>query len=250
MKLHIPSNFKRVGTSVNPLLLSNINGNGIQIHSIDHHIVQVIHTLPNAQYSESRISAKLLDVQVSCSDDMIVLKTNVLTITITLEDLTLSWSDINGNIWLSDLKHRAYEYDLHAGVNHYTNHKPSTKYYGLGERGSPLDLNGRSFKLACTDALGYDPQKSDPLYKHFPFFIAMDDCKAYGIYYDSYCQGSIDFGCEIDAIWGDFTAYKNLTANVLSYYVMYGPQISSVVEGFASIAGKPALIPKYALGMH
>jgi alpha-glucosidase (family GH31 glycosyl hydrolase) len=29
---------------------------------------------------------------------------------------------------------------------------------------------------------------------------------------------------------------------------MYGPEISNVVESFAEIIGKPALIPKYALG--
>jgi alpha-glucosidase len=47
---------------------------------------------------------------------------------------------------------------------------------------------------------------------------------------------------------GEYIVYRNKTSQILDYFVMYGPEISNVVESFAEIIGKPALIPKYALG--
>lgn len=35
---------------------------------------------------------------------------------------------------------------------------------------------------------------------------------------------------------------------ILDYFMFYGPQISDCVSTFASLVGKPAMVPKYALG--
>ena len=44
--------------------------------------------------------------------------------------------------------------------------------------------------------MGYNAEKSDPLYKHWPFFIAFDpDLKrAYGVFYDSFARMEFDMG--------------------------------------------------------
>ena len=47
-------------------------------------------------------------------------------------------------------------------------------YYGMGERHSPLQLNERHVRLACVDAMGYNAQASDPLYKHLAYYIAFN----------------------------------------------------------------------------
>lgn len=47
---------------------------------------------------------------------------------------------------------------------------------------------------------------------------------------------------------GDYAVYRNKTAEILDYFVFYGPEIEKIVERFCAIIGKPALIPKYALG--
>jgi alpha-glucosidase (family GH31 glycosyl hydrolase) len=210
VKIKIPSEFQRVGSSVNPVIVRNTDGNEMQIHTFDHHLIRVIHVTVAGEYDSGhqlRYGKEHPHPQPTVieSKNLITIKTDKLKLVVTLDDLHLSWSG-SDVVFLSDLKYRAYSYDMHAGVHHYVDRNPNTRYYGLGERGSPLDLNGRHFKLACSDALGYNPERSDPLYKNFPFYIGMNDndCKAYGVYYPSHCTGSIDFGNEIDAIWGDY----------------------------------------------
>ena len=45
------------------------------------------------------------------------------------------------------------------------------QFFGLGDKTGPLNKKGKSFTNDCIDALGYDAEKSDPLYKHYPWHI-------------------------------------------------------------------------------
>ncbi|KAH6566806.1 hypothetical protein BASA60_009293 [Batrachochytrium salamandrivorans] len=186
----------------------------------------------------------------------LVLKTNDVQLNINLldSDISLSWTAASCTTtknlpFMQDLAYRAYEYDLDGSVHHYLRHSSHTNYYGTGERASPLSLAGRHLSLSTTDALGYDPEHTDPLYKHVPVFYGVDSTtnQAYGVYYDSLATGSLDFGCEIDAIWGSFSSFRT-SAPTLDYYVFYGPSMDRCVQTFASLVGYPAMIPKYALG--
>lgn len=172
--------------------------------------------------------------------------------------LSFSWNSSAGE-FAQDLPHRSYEIDLDLGCNHYmrlysandnnseTEHLVS--FYGLGERASPLALNNRSFSLACVDAMGYNAQTSDPLYKHIPYYIGLnrETREAYSIYYNTFTNGSFDFGREIDALWGRYVVYRGKD-EYLDYTMIYGPSIASCTEQFASIVGLPIAPPKYALG--
>ena len=52
--------------------------------------------------------------------------------------------------------------------------RPATGHYGLGDKTGPLDLTGRRLRCAMRDALGFDPERGDPLYKNWPFLIVRD----------------------------------------------------------------------------
>ncbi|KAI8922835.1 glycosyl hydrolases family 31-domain-containing protein [Entophlyctis helioformis] len=167
-------------------------------------------------------------------------------------DLTLSWhSRHSSKPFLQDLPFRAYEYDVEGtgSVHHNVRHSTDTSYYGAGERASPLSLSGRHLRLEALDALGYDPQRSDPLYKHVPAYygISRSTFEAFGVYYDSLATGSMDFGCEIDALWGTYSTFKT-HAPSLDYYVFLGPALDDCVQTLAALVGRPAMVPKYALG--
>ena len=45
---------------------------------------------------------------------------------------------------------------------------PSRKdqHFGLGDKSGPLDRSGRRFRMRQMDALGYNAETGDPLYKH------------------------------------------------------------------------------------
>src|SRR5690606_16139046 len=107
----------------------------------------------------------------------------------------------------ADLPDRAYTYDRNSAAHwHYLRRAASDRYYGFGERAGHLEKTGRRMRNATFDALGYNAETSDPLYKHIPFYITLDarSNAAYGIFYDNPSQGVLDMGAEIDAFWGEY----------------------------------------------
>ncbi len=55
--------------------------------------------------------------------------------------------------------------------HHFMRRNPDERYYGLGEKAGGLERTGRRFEMRNLDAMGYDAQTTDPLYKHIPFTI-------------------------------------------------------------------------------
>ena len=277
MKRKIPQGFRRKGISINPLLFENDAHNVISVHILDHHLVRVQHHPPLAPVlsvthtidpvtlesknsnvqgiPNSRIHERFpcpKPIPITSDEDTIIYETKTLKIVISLanQDFKIQWyTKTHKTPFVQDLPFRAYEYDQNGGVSHYLASTSQMLYFGLGERASPLNLSGRHFRLSCVDALGYDPERSDPLYKHVPSYIALNKItkEAYGIFYDSLSTGHIDFGCEIDALWGPFTVFRQ-DHGTLDYYLYYGPSVQSCVETLANLIGFPALPPKYALG--
>jgi hypothetical protein len=78
------------------------------------------------------------------------------------------------------------------------------QYFGLGDKTGPLDKHGRRLRTLQLDALGYNGETSDPLYKHWPFFLGRrrDSGVGYGVYYDTLSEATFDFGQEFDNYHG------------------------------------------------
>ena len=70
------------------------------------------------------------------------------------------------------------------------------QYFGLGDKTGPLDKRGRRFRTLQLDAMGYNGETSDPLYKHWPMFLGRrrDSGVCYGMYYDTLSECTFDFG--------------------------------------------------------
>ena len=67
-------------------------------------------------------------------------------------------------------------------------------------------------------------EKSDPLYKHWPFLLGRDAESgiAYGLYYDTLAPTTFDLGCEYDNYHG-FYRYAEIDDGDLDYYLFVGP---------------------------
>lgn len=123
-------------------------------------------------------------------------------------------------------------------------HTPADHYFGLGDKGGRLRLNGRSFENWNTDAYRYGPD-TDPLYKSIPFYYGLRNGKAYGIFLDNPFRTRFDFGktnpseTRLEAEGGE-----------LRYYFFFGPELGEVARQFALLTGKPELPPLWALGFH
>ncbi len=182
--------------------------------------------------------------------DALHLRTPQLQLEIALGDFAIRWFDAQGNALASDLTARAYAYDR-AGksVRHYLEHHDGERYFGFGERAGELDKAGRRMRMLNLDSLRYNAATTDPLYKHFPFYITFipDSQIAYGLFYDNLATSTFDLGAEIDAYHGRYRYYQADDGDI-DYYLIYGPSIAQVVEKFSALVGRPMLPPRWSLG--
>ena len=188
--------------------------------------------------------------QYTAQDDSIELRTRQLRLEISLGNFAIKWFDASGHSIASDLSRRAYVYDrASAAVWHYLEHRPGEHYFGFGERSGELAKAGRRMRMLDLDAFGYDAEKTDPLYKHFPFYITFipDTQTAYGLFYDNLATSVFEMGGELDAYHGRFRYYQADDGDI-DYYLIYGPSIEQVIEKFSTLIGRPILPPRWSLG--
>jgi alpha-glucosidase len=115
-------------------------------------------------------------------------------------------------------------------------------YYGLGDKGGPLDRRDRAFTNWNIDAYGWQ-ESTDPLYKSIPFFIGLRKGRAYGIFLDNTWRTWFDFGKSAR------NAYSfGSDGGELDYYFIAGPHPKSVLQRYADLTGKTPLPPLWALG--
>jgi alpha-glucosidase len=151
---------------------------------------------------------------------------------------------------LQDRQTQAYCYRSHGrGFAHYLGRDPAEHYYGFGEKSGNANKTGRRLRMRTADALGYDAQTADPLYKHVPFYLTVRPDlggRAVGLFYDNLSHAEFDLGQEIDAYHGPYRCF-DASGGDLDFYVVFGPAVPDVVERYTSLTGRTAFPPRWAL---
>lgn len=117
-------------------------------------------------------------------------------------------------------------------------------YFGLGEKAGLLDKRGRSYVMWNTDVFGWD-ESTDPLYQDVPFFIALRDGRAYGVFFDNTWRSSFDMGARSP----DHYSF-GAEGGDLDYYFFYGPDPKKVLGRFTELVGRMPLPPRWSIGYH
>lgn len=117
-------------------------------------------------------------------------------------------------------------------------------YFGLGEKGDHLDKRGHAYVDWNTDAYGWDAT-TDPLYDTIPFFLALRDGRAYGLFFDNTWRSTFDMGVESPDRYS-FGA----EGGELNYYFFYGPDPKKVLERYTELTGRIPLPARWTLGYH
>ncbi len=177
------------------------------------------------------------------------LRTDQLSLSLQTTPLALRWADSQGRLLMEDRASSAYMVSSRTGaVRHYLQRKPDERYYGLGDKTGPLNLNGRRLRTLAMDALGYDPKGGDPLYKHWPFVLSRSANGAWcGIYYDTLAACSFDLGCEHDNYHGLYR-HVEIDDGDLDYYLIAGANPGAVIARFMRLIGGTHLPPRWSLG--
>jgi alpha-glucosidase len=181
--------------------------------------------------------------------DGITLRTGAMAVHLQGDPLTLSWRDASGRMLVQDRASGAYMASSRTGaVRHYLQRESAERYYGLGDKTGPLNLHGRRLRTLAMDALGYDPQRGDPLYKHWPFVLTRAAGGGWsGIYYDTLAACTFDLGCEHDNYHGLYR-HVEIDDGDLDYYLMVGDSPAAVIAQYVRLIGGTALPPRWSLG--
>ena len=140
----------------------------------------------------------------------------------------------------------AYNFDgeLGKGFIHYTRREEGQKIYGLGDKSGGVNKDHQHYKLDTNDAMGFKAAYSDPLYKYLPFYICENKAGSYGIYYDTYCQGEVDFGREHDNYYEAFNSIRFEEEDMV-FYILFG-SVKKIIQSFVHLTGGIAAIPEFA----
>ena len=188
--------------------------------------------------------------QVEERPDGLRLRTARAVVDVALAPFALRWSLPDGTPLFEDHPELGYRYARGGGrgVRHTLRRDLDEVVLGLGEVSGALDRHARRYRLRPGDALGYDAERGDPLYKHLPVALTIGrGGHATGLLYDTGAQATFDFGSEIDHYLGPYR-YAEFQATELDAYVLVGPALADVVRRAQDLTGYAPLPPRWSLG--
>lgn len=210
-----------------------------------------------ANFEDTEVSTSLQEAEgdeaIQCIDsDKLTIKIipDLLQIQIFNKQGELLSSDEPGlGFWSEALNHDYHEPSAmsHQPIRCYKQYTTTPLIYGLGDKTGSINRWGRRFRNAPLDALGYDSEFTDPLYKDIPFFIEMnpETRNAHGIFFDNFNEKFFDFGRERKP---SPYYYFGAQAGDLNYYFINGPEIKNVVSNYLELTGKPEPVPSFSFG--
>ncbi|MGB0663853.1 MAG: TIM-barrel domain-containing protein [Pontibacterium sp.] len=167
------------------------------------------------------------------------------------QPLRLVWERKSGGDWVvfaEDRKTDPYMVGARAhDIWHFMTRDIADKYYGLGEKTGDLNRHGRRFEMRNIDAMGYNAETTDPLYKHIPFYIAKTPNASFSLYYDNLATSWFDLGNELDNYHGYYRAYRAEDGD-LDYYVTLGSSVLELTKAQVALTGRTYFGPKWSLG--
>ena len=176
-------------------------------------------------------------------------KTGLLEVRINKEPFAIAVYDPEGRKIHGDIQGKAYDRDYLGRVYHYSQQLDGDGYYGFGEKTGVINKQKKRLRMSSKDTIGYDPEQTDPLYKHIPFYIVLNRSSkmAHGIFYHNSYEASFDVGAERSGYWPPYTYYV-ADGGEIEWFFCYGPTVKAVINRYTDLTGKTVLPPRYSLG--
>lgn len=183
------------------------------------------------------------------NSEKLCFETAKLKLVIGKEPISIMLSDKEENILFSTEKLFPFTLDSNRRITSYFRMKEDDCFYGFGEKAGELNKNKKFLRERATDAMGYDAEKMDTLYKHIPFFIKLDrDSKrAIGMFYHNFYESVFNMGCEKSNYLPRYS-YWQADGGDIDLFLLAGGTIPTIIEQYTMLTGRPVLLPKRALG--
>ncbi|MBX9570608.1 MAG: glycoside hydrolase family 31 protein, partial [Candidatus Obscuribacterales bacterium] len=164
-----------------------------------------------------------------------------ITVRIVKNPLQLIFQDKAGKVISEDLIDRPLQLNS-KGFQVWKSSPIDEHYFGLGDKTGPLDRRDQAFTFWNTDAFLFQ-ESTDPIYKSFPFMLAMRNGAAHGIFLNNTYRSFFDFNKSVR------NAYSfGAEDGELDYYFFYGPDPKKVIEDYTRLVGRMPLPPLFSLG--
>jgi alpha-glucosidase len=158
------------------------------------------------------------------------------------------WMEGAWHPWIADRETGGFALtERQSRLRHYQHRPFADRHYGLGDKSGPLDRTGRRFRILQLDALGYDAEIGDPLYKHVPYIAVQSGPVTGGMFYDSLAPMTFDLGAERSNYHGIYR-YVEAEERGMDLWLIAGPDLAQVTRRFTLLTGKPALPPRWSFG--
>ena len=183
------------------------------------------------------------------NSEKLCFETAKLKLVIGKEPISIMLYDKEENILFSTEKLFPFTLDSNRRITSYFRMKEDDCFYGFGEKAGELNKNKKFLRERATDAMGYDAEKMDTLYKHIPFFIKLDrDSKrAIGMFYHNFYESVFNMGCEKSNYLPRYS-YWQADGGDIDLFLLAGGTIPTIIEQYTMLTGRPVLLPKRALG--
>ncbi len=191
-----------------------------------------------------------LDVPCEETDRELCFCTGSLRLAVCREPFSISLYTAEGTLIYQDLKERAYEKDQLGRLSHFSRiDYAADHFYGFGEKTGHLDKKGRRLRMSPKDAIGHDPENGDPMYKHIPFYIRINEETQYalGLFYHNSYDCVFDMGQELSGYWDRYCYYQTDGGDI-DLFLLGGPGADEVLERYTWLTGRSALPTKQSLG--
>lgn len=172
-----------------------------------------------------------------------------LRVVVEKEPLRICVYDRDGTLMHADIVDLAYLEDSNRRRIHTSEITPSDCFYGFGEKSGAFNKAQKFMSMSPKDAMGYNPQETDSLYKHIPFYIKLnrDTQKAVGYFYHNTAECDFDMGREKSNYWKMHSRYRTDSGDI-DLFLIAGPSVREVVQRYTDLTGKSAMLPRCAMG--
>ena len=191
-----------------------------------------------------------LDVSCEESERELCFSTAALKLVLKKNPVSLSLCTLDGCCIYRDLPERAFEKDHLGRLSHYScMDREHDHFFGFGEKTGHLDKKGRRMRMSPKDAIGHDPENGDPMYKHIPFYIRLNEEKlhALGLFYHNSHDCVFDMGQEISGYWERYCYYQ-VDGGDIDLFFINGPSVKDVISRYTWLTGRSILPTKQSLG--
>ncbi len=200
--------------------------------------------------ADERTRIEALDVPCEETEKELRFRTNHLTLVLLKSPFSFRLYDADGKLIYADLRERAFEEDQIGRRSHYSKiDLAKDHFFGFGEKTGHLDKKGRRLRMSPKDAIGHDPETGDPMYKHIPFYIRVNEDRkhALGLFYHNSYDCVFDMGQEISGYWDRYCYYQTDGGDI-DLFLINGPDMPGILERYTWLTGRSALPTKQSLG--